>query len=97
MILKRNKFSIFANKLKSINTMKKLLIQNKLDTNQDELSELLGKWYNYNTTIIHLKKNTTTKKDSTQTNHLRIIQVTMNLQRITIQKNKCDIPGETLV
>lgn len=73
--------------------------QNKLVPDQDKLSDLLGKWHDYNVVILHLKKIiSTSKKDSNKRNQLRIIQVTMTSKRaLLFLKINATLPYQTLV
>ena len=56
--------------------------QKKIVSDQHKMSDLLGKWHDYDVVILHLKKIIATfKKDSNERKQLRIIKVTMTSKR----------------
>lgn len=80
---KKKQIHDFRKRLKVFQYNEKIIpVQKNLDTEQDELSELLGKWHDYDTTLLHLKKIiATVKKHSSERKHLKNIKLTMSLQR----------------
>ena len=81
---KKKQIHDFRKRLKVYQYNEKILHPNqkKIVPDQHKMSDLLGKWHDYDVVILHLKKIISTfKKDSNERKQLRIIKVTMTSKR----------------